>query len=358
MLFRSKVKLDKIYEHSKFKLFGHNDYVIVTEERDIPLSDSFASIQLLNKDSIKKHSQKWNYMHIGLVQVGAKPLTKEGLDTSLLLILRDARLLKYDESILGAVETSLCSGPIHFDSRPGLTVSLKDKNILKSLTLQIKTHNYSIAEGSIPIALIYRIYYKVLNSAFGSKAFKLNSNRETLLLQTDISRANTTIPRTIPWNQITLPDQWELENRVPQPIIQNTDPTIVIQHPEGRVTIQFARRSVDIPRRSCDIRSIPSWHSTSSRKSVDIPNIPFNNPEEASASAPPLPNISGIDNRSGIFRPVYQHTPEFPNPTPSEMEDPEINVLEINFEPDQIILNKEFNYLNNKNIREWFFANF
>ena len=100
-------------------------------------------------------------MHIGLVQVGAKPLTKKGLDTPLLLVLRDAKLLKYDESILGAVETSLCSGPIHFDSHPDLTVSLKDKNILKSLTLQIKTHNYSIVEGSLPITLIYKVYYKL-----------------------------------------------------------------------------------------------------------------------------------------------------------------------------------------------------
>ena len=65
--FIPKVKLDKIYEYSKFRFFGNNDYVIVTEERDVPLSKSFASIQLLNKESMKKHSQKWNYMHIGLV---------------------------------------------------------------------------------------------------------------------------------------------------------------------------------------------------------------------------------------------------------------------------------------------------
>ena len=191
-----------------------------------------------------------------------------------------------------------------------------------------------------------------MNSAFGSKAFKINSNRETLLFQTDLSKANITVPRTIPWNQIALPDQWELENCIPRPVVQNSDPTNIIQHPEGRVTIQFARRSIDIPINSCDIRSIPFWHSTSSRRSIDIPpnnpmNIPLNNPEEASASAPPFPNISGVDNRSGISRPVYHHIPDFPDPTPSEMEDPEINILELVLEPNKISLNKEFNSSNN-----------
>ena len=52
-------------------------------------------------------------MHIGLIQVGAKPLTKLGLDTLVLMILRDARELEYDRSIHAAIETSLSNGPIH-----------------------------------------------------------------------------------------------------------------------------------------------------------------------------------------------------------------------------------------------------
>ncbi len=80
-----------------------------------------------------------------MVQVGIKPLTREGLDTSILVVLRDARLLNYHESILGTVETSLCNGLVHFDCYPGFTISLNDQNITDALTLQIKTHNYKMA---------------------------------------------------------------------------------------------------------------------------------------------------------------------------------------------------------------------
>ena len=41
--------------------------------------------------SLQKHIDKhFNYVHIGLVQVGLKPLTKEGLNTSILATLRES----------------------------------------------------------------------------------------------------------------------------------------------------------------------------------------------------------------------------------------------------------------------------
>lgn len=53
-------------------------------------------------------------------------------------------------------------------------------------------------------------------SAFGENTFKHSPQGETLLLQTDISKANTIIPKSISWNQVTLLEQWELENQIPQ----------------------------------------------------------------------------------------------------------------------------------------------
>ena len=142
----------------------------------------------------------------------------------MLLVLRDARLLRYDESILGIVETDLCYGPIHFDCYPNFSVSLKDKNILKILTLQIKTHNYEIASGSIPLSLVYIIHYKAMMSSFGSKAFKYSTKEQTLLLQTDISKTNSIVPKPIQWNEVSLPEQCDLEDSNPPIQIKNTNP--------------------------------------------------------------------------------------------------------------------------------------
>jgi hypothetical protein len=72
--------------------------------------------------SLQKHQdQNYKYIHVGLVQVGIKPLTKEGLNTSILAIFKDARFQNFQDSLLSSIESSLCSGPISFYCYPNLT---------------------------------------------------------------------------------------------------------------------------------------------------------------------------------------------------------------------------------------------
>mgnify|MGYP004626673089 FL=1 len=56
----------------------------------------------------------------------------------------------------------------------------------------------------------------------------------------------------IHWNQVNLPEIWELDNPVEKEPIQNTEPSSIIQHPEGKVSIQFHSKSFDFPRRPLD----------------------------------------------------------------------------------------------------------
>ena len=109
------------------------------------------------------------YIHIRLVQIDLKLLNRKGLNTSILATLRDARFKTFEDSMLGTIESSLCKGPVSFDCYPNFTISLSDKNILKSLVLQIKMHNYYMIEGSIPIALIFKVHYKVMMFVFNTK---------------------------------------------------------------------------------------------------------------------------------------------------------------------------------------------
>jgi hypothetical protein len=111
-----------------------------------------------------------------------KPLTKEGLNTSILVVLRDARFQNFQDSLLSSIESSFCSGPVSFYCYPNLTISLKDKNILQSMVLQINTHNYDMPEGSIHVALIFKIHYRAMFSAFASKHKFQSQKGETLLL--------------------------------------------------------------------------------------------------------------------------------------------------------------------------------
>jgi hypothetical protein len=109
-------------------------------------------------------------LHVGSVQVAVKPLTGLEINASVLLCLRDARFINFRISILGMIQSSLFNGPIHFDVFPNLTLSLDDINILKALTLNVLTSGYNMEEGSRPLTIIYRIYYRLLKTNLDPQA--------------------------------------------------------------------------------------------------------------------------------------------------------------------------------------------
>ena len=82
-------------------------------------------------------TKKFSYLHIGMVQVVIKPLTRKGINASILMCLRDARFKNFKDSILGLITTSLYDGPIYFNCYPDLTLALDDPKIFEALTLNI-----------------------------------------------------------------------------------------------------------------------------------------------------------------------------------------------------------------------------
>lgn len=375
-----EVKKHEIYEKSNIFSFK-NDFVIKTEERDIQISKSSETIPLLSQKTLQKFSQKgFKFIHLGLVQVGFKPLTREGLNTSILATLRDTRFTNFADSLLSSIESSLCRGPISFDCYPNLTISLKDKNILKSLVLQIQTHNYKMLEGSIPIAIIYRLHFKVMHSAFASKIKMMSSTRgETLLLQTDLTRSNAITTKTIQWKDVNLPDEWDLENAVPaqpyEPTRPNTEVKNIQQFADGRVKLSFHRDS-------SSFRSEPR-SETSSKSTIDlgrisqIPSVIGTKPRFSTSDLPKdfpsTSNFANADYSTQIPKPVYVQNFQRQPKSPSEHSEPvspdfsavtenlmanELNVLEEEFVVNKQFLRNDFYSKENSEKRIWFFNTF
>ena len=204
----------EIYSKSSFNpLSFKGNYHVKTLEQVYALSKTHEKCQLWSPDVRKKHrEQGFNYIHIGLVQVAVKPLTQNGINVFVLLCPHKARLTDYSTSILGIIESNLHNGPIHFDYFPNFTLSLSDKYLLKALTLNIKTSGYEMLEGSQPLALIYRIYYKCIRTNLNVHALVKSPKDQTLLIQSHASDANIRVPKSIRWNEVTLPNDWFLEN--------------------------------------------------------------------------------------------------------------------------------------------------
>ena len=92
----------EIYKKGTFKFFSN--YTIKTLEQTISLGKNDQVIRLLDSKFIKKHKKDYNVIHFGMIQVAAKPLIKIGLNTLIVICLRDNRHLDYWDSIIRAVQ--------------------------------------------------------------------------------------------------------------------------------------------------------------------------------------------------------------------------------------------------------------
>ena len=143
--------------------------------------------------------KRFRFIHLGLIQVGIKLLTRQGINASVLLRLLDARFKNENQACLGMVEANVSHGPISFNVNLDVTLSLDDGAPKKALTLRINTSGYNMIEGSCPLALIYRIYYKLLKTNLNPQALTKDSKDQTLLLQASREDINVNIPKMIKW---------------------------------------------------------------------------------------------------------------------------------------------------------------
>jgi hypothetical protein len=59
------------------------------------------------------------------------------------------------------------------------------------------TSGYDMEEGSIPLAIIYRIYYRLMKTNLDTQAIIKNAGQSTLLIQSSTHDANIQIPKMI-----------------------------------------------------------------------------------------------------------------------------------------------------------------
>ena len=358
-----RVSPREIYQSTfsdKFK----TDYNVKTVERVYAINKEYENCSLLSPDVIKKHRKKgYNFIHIGLVQVAVKPLNRKGIDSSIYLCLRDARFLNYYPSMIGALEASLHNGPIHFNCFPDFTLSLSDQNLFKALTLNIKTDGEitQMIEGSQPIALIYRIYYKTMKSNLNVHALNKSPKDQTVLIQSSTNDANIQIPRTILWKDITLPSQWTLPNELPQRPISNTSLNLenIKQFSDGTVKISFERNRTPVIIEDISSSSTPSVIHT--RRDSEVLNNPLIKDIK----------LKGIINQGQVSHPCYTQNESVDDegsssptssiyPTQSDINVPiphQLRVIKKNFKLDWDNLAKDFNSKSNKEKRHLFRAN-
>ena len=77
-----KLRVSTIYNKGSFVL--KSDYIIKTVEEALPIIGEIMEVPLISQSLIDSYRQKYKYLHLGLVQIAIKPLTREGLNNSVL----------------------------------------------------------------------------------------------------------------------------------------------------------------------------------------------------------------------------------------------------------------------------------
>ncbi|KAK9214760.1 hypothetical protein WN944_006759 [Citrus x changshan-huyou] len=163
------------------------------------------------------------------------------------------------------------------------------------------------AEGckSIPVAILTKpkIDHKVLTmdppiyrtSSFSSSSSGKTSDSKHV---TDLSKANTVIPKPIQWKDVNLPEEWILEGAAPPVIPKQLEPNIELQN--------VTQYSDDIP--STSIRSVD--YTTSVPHPIYTSSQHVQSQEEKEPSPPTSPTFSAVTenviNRKEIQQIYYE----------------------------------------------------
>lgn len=292
-----KVEPSTIYSIGTFNFM--TNYSIKTVEQTVALNSTEQKLCLLTEETINQHRKKgFKYLHIGLVQIGVKPLFRLGCDTPVLLCLRDERHRDFENSLLAILESNLTNGPIYSQCYPNYSISLLDPNILKTLQLTVKVKNLEL-NNSLGICVIYRIYYKVMTTTLNPRSRITNPIKETIQFEYNKAHGTAIIPRRLKWDEVLNSGEWDLEEAIPpeEPKILKSISEIFKNSNTGLVRIKFDK--------------------SPSRK---ISEIPLDTSSQCSTSTLPPLNIRGINLDKNISEPIYNDNEKNNSPTRSEMD--------------------------------------
>ena len=97
-----KVPIKNFYKTSTWNFNSFKtDFHVRTIEQVYGINKEYETCYLFSPTQIKAHKKKGhNFLHIGLVQVGVKALTRPDLNNSILLALKDTRHIRFNDSLL------------------------------------------------------------------------------------------------------------------------------------------------------------------------------------------------------------------------------------------------------------------
>ncbi|KAL6194331.1 hypothetical protein ACLB2K_035415 [Fragaria x ananassa] len=228
-----KFEFNQIYKRGNFDLLDSHQFKIL--EFTTPGTTEETDLLLVTPEEVAKaRKRNYKYMHIGAVQVGIKLLTREGLNCSVLCVLQDNRLIDFQKSLLGTLQASLCNQVAYFNCFPNFSTSLNDA--AHCLRLRVKTDGTSMKEGMPELAIVYRIYYKLMSTMVEPKTRLSNISSLTTGFLTNPRNHSEQIHK-VTWDEVTFPLEWKFSSPKEKP--ESARAAIYENRRTGDVNLKF-----------------------------------------------------------------------------------------------------------------------
>ncbi|KAG5595043.1 hypothetical protein H5410_036275 [Solanum commersonii] len=130
------------------------------------------------------------------------------------LLLRDNRLLNFDDSLLAGLQSNLANGPIYFNCYPNYSRDINDQNVIDTL----------------------------MKTTLAPKVKMVSNKGVTMLMEANHNHNNTFIPKMIKCDDILIEDDWHFDSiTVPEIEEENSNIDQVIQFLDGSIDLKFIR---------------------------------------------------------------------------------------------------------------------
>lgn len=187
-------------------LVQRQKYMMKTWKQSIPIPPKDTQIRLFTREVIESNQKakcgKFNFTHIGAVEVVLGLLMMRQADCKILCILQDKRQVDFETSLLGAVTSDLSVNIVHFTVIPDLTVAIEDS--LEFLVLRIQSEGVDMIPGSLYLAVEYKVFYKLMEKEFPNTKLKAEKGMTTLI-RPSVGEQVKNI-----WSEMEFPEEWKV----------------------------------------------------------------------------------------------------------------------------------------------------
>ncbi|XP_054779759.1 uncharacterized protein LOC129287579 [Prosopis cineraria] len=191
-----EIPRDQIYKETMLcRLNFLSNYKTKSVEKSFSLENRQHDVYLLTRDDIRRPKKKYDYLHIGLVQVLVRPLEYIGRNQRILVCLRDAKYPNLKDSVLAALDISLENGFSKFNWFPNFSSSSSDLSKSNGLVITVEPRGLSTQEGYRTLKIAHRMCYKLMKGSLEPR-----SHFENPMLEVKTDSIEVLAPRTFSKN--------------------------------------------------------------------------------------------------------------------------------------------------------------